>query len=795
MKLIKLISVIFIICILTLGLVSLSFGQDDRQTDPTDEGSSGTVSTSENAAVYFHVGSPLILYNGQISFLDSEDYDVAVTEIDDRTLIPLRSVAEYFGAEVEYDAGNKCAIINYNGKRYSFPIGKNYYTTAEGTETHSVTMDTRALLINNRTMVPLRVICENVLNKIVDYSDGVIAVSDKPVSLGSSDSLINEIKLKIGMAVKADSYEQIKKLFENDPSHNKILYGISPVRAGLAASEAESAVQDQAAGIGSDGSKSSSEGAYSSTNIQVSGIDEADIVKTDGGFIYIAGNNAVRIVKANDGDLQDTGIIKFPDDRTVHEIYVDGDRLVILGTHYEYEKMPGPYPYPVKDLPMTDGGAAEASDLRVSVAPDIGIMPPYYSAKNYSFVEVYDISDPGQPVSVKAHEMEGYYQSSRKSGDIVYLVTNANAGRGIVVPMMKDTIVSKESAPLKSDDIMIMPDYISPGYVVLSAVNITDDSKTQVEAVTASGHILYMSETALYLAAGNYEGNTIITKFSIDGMNIGYGGSGTVEGQLLNQFSMDEYNGNLRIATTSWDNENALYILDESLNVIGSVTGLAEDERIYSVRFMGDKGYIVTFRNIDPLFVFDLSDPENPKVTGDLKIPGFSNYLHPVGEDLLLGIGADTREIYEKDSKGNEVVIGTRQSGIKLSLFDVSDMGKPREITNYVIGENGSYSEAFYNHKAVMVDTTSEIVAFDAYITSGKNWNDIKQGALVISYKNSDLNLKGILDFQHPEVYGKYIPYGRRVIYIGDVLYYVQDGVIQAFDYNSLQKIGSLSLK
>lgn len=795
MKLIKLISIILIIGILTFGLVSLSFGQDDRQTDPTDESSGGTVSTTEDSVVYFHVGSPLILYNGQISFLDSEDYDVAVTEINDRTLIPLRAVAEYFGAAVEYDAKNECAIINYNGMIFSFPIGEQYYYASEGSEIQTITMDTRALLLNNRTMVPLRIICENVLRKIVDYSDGVIAVSDKPVSLGSRDSLINEIKLKIGMAVKADSYEQLKNLFENDPSKNKIIYGISPVRAGSAAPEAESVAQDQAAGNGSDGSKSSSEGDYSSTNVQVSGIDEADIVKTDGGFIYIAGNNAVRIVKANDGDLQDTGIIKFPDDKTIHEIYVDGDRLVILGTHYEYEKMPEPYPYPVKDLPLTDGGAAEASDSRVSVAPDIGIMPPYYSAKNYSFVEVYDISDPGQPVSVKEHEMEGYYQSSRKSGDIVYLVTNANAGRGIVVPMMKDSVVSKDAVPLKTDDIMIMPDYISPGYVVLSAVNITDDSKAQVEAVTASGHILYMSETALYLAAGSYDGNTIITKFRIDGMNIGYGGSGTVEGQLLNQFSMDEYEGNLRIATTSWENDNALYIFDESLNVIGSVTGLAEDERIYSVRFMGDKGYIVTFRNIDPLFVFDLSDPENPKVTGELKIPGFSNYLHPVGEDLLLGIGADTREIYEKDSKGDEVVIGTRQSGIKLSLFDVSDMGKPREITNYVIGENGSYSEAFYNHKAVMVDPASEIVAFDAYITSGKSWNDIKQGALVISYKNSDINLKCILDFQQPEVYGKYIPYGRRVIYIGDVLYYVQDGVIQAFDYSSLQKIGSLNLK
>jgi inhibitor of cysteine peptidase len=304
-----------------------------------------------------------------------------------------------------------------------------------------------------------------------------------------------------------------------------------------------------------------------------------------------------------------------------------------------------------------------------------------------------------------------------------------------------------------------------------------------------------MNESALYLASGSYDGTTDITKFRIDGMNIGYAGSGKVKGNLLNQFSMDEFEGNLRVATTVWEEGNNLFVLDGSLNIIGSVTGLAKGETIYSVRFMGDKGYIVTFRTMDPLFVFDLSDPRAPKVTGELKMPGFSNYLHPVGDGLILGIGMETRELIERDAAGNETAVGFRQGGLKISLFDVSDMGKPREITNLVIGESGSYSEALYNHKAVMVDAASQRIVFDAFIAKGKDWSKSDQGALVISYKDKNVVQKGLLKYEQPEVYGKYIPYGRRAVYIGDTLYYIQDGIINAFDYDSLEKTGSLVLK
>ena len=258
---------------------------------------------------------------------------------------------------------------------------------------------------------------------------------------------------------------------------------------------------------------------------------------------------------------------------------------------------------------------------------------------------------------------------------------------------------------------------------------------------------------------------------------------------------MDEYDGYLRVATTTWENENGLYVLDDSLNVCGLVAGLAKGERIYSVRFMGDKGYVVTFRNMDPLFVFDLSEPENPKLTGELKIPGFSNYLHPVGENLILGIGAETYEIYQKDENGNEIVIGNRQGGIKFSLFDVSDMGKPKEISKYVIGKSGSYSEAFYNHRAVMFDSKAQTVAFDAIITSDETSGSYKQGAIIMNYGHNKFTLKGILDSIPANEYGNYIPYGRRVLYIGDVLYYIQDGRISSYNYSKLTPIDSIMLK
>ena len=220
-------------------------------------------------------------------------------------------------------------------------------------------------------------------------------------------------------------------------------------------------------------------------------------------------------------------------------------------------------------------------------------------------------------------------------------------------------------------------------YLLITALDIQNTERpANIEAFLGSGSDIYMDLDSLYVVAEDYSSTLVtvsnIARFKIDGLKIGYSGGGLVKGGILNQFSMDEWEGNFRIATHSWDkNNNSLYILDEDLEQVGMIENLAKGERIYSVRFMQDKAYIVTFRQIDPLFVIDTSNPEKPKLLGELKIPGFSNYLHPISDNILLGIGQDADE--ETGAQG----------GIKLSLFDVSDTAKPKEVDSIILGESG----------------------------------------------------------------------------------------------------------
>lgn len=734
-----------------------------------------TAQNITNDEVYLYVGSPLLLSQDKILPLDPVNLDVAATVVDNRTLVPLRALSEYFKADVSYNAADRQAVITYNGKRYIFPIGEKKYIIEGILTKKEIAMDTETTILNQRTMVPLRVICEDILGRKVTYYDSIIGISDNEINLKENKELADNVKLKIGSVLKAKSIEQIKSLMVQ--SRNYLKYDVA--FSDSVAKTADASVSNTPL------SESSAEVGYSETNTQVQGIDEADIVKTDGKYIYVAGNNAVRIVSTdNNGTLKDTSTIKLPKEKTVTEIYIDGNRLVLMGTKYDMQYQASP-----EQKSETNSNYNDKPTMDIAV--DAKLYMPY-RYKNYSFVDVYDISDHQNPKFVKGHEMEGNYQTSRKNGDTVYLITNTNVYNDIVLPMMKDTTISNQPTALPIKDVMIMPNCKAYGYIVVSAININNNEKTEVEAIAASGYTTYMNNSSLYLVGNNYNDQSTITKFNINGMNIGYAGSGKVNGYVLNQFSMDEYNGYFRIATT-WNNENNLFILDNSLNICGSITGLAKGEQIYSVRFMGDKGYIVTFRTIDPLFVFDLSDPKEPKLTGELKIPGFSNYLHPIGENMILGIGQDTYEIYKKDSAGNDIVIGTRQGGIKLSLFDVSDMGKPKEISNYVLGDSGSYSEALYNHKAVMFDNVNNNVVFDAYVTDTSN--KTSQGAAVFNIDNNKINLKGILEYMEPEVYGTYIPYGRRVLYIGDKLYYIQDGIVSSYNYSTLEKINTLMLK
>lgn len=771
-------SVVLVIALLFASF-AVALGESETDVSPAD--------------LYLYTGSPLILHNNQIDPLDPNNLEVAATVVGGRTLLPLRAISEYFGAVVQYDAVAKQAVIDYQDSRYFFPVGKKQYTVfrhdkQSGDQWTKVAMDTQSLIMNDRIMVPVRVISEEILGLSVSYYNHAIAIGEKSINLKSNADLMNQIKTKIGSAVKPLTIAELRHSFAanntSGPVRDLAKDGSSPSNVVTAAPAEESGVtSSDSAGAGTNG--------YSQTNTQVEGMDEADVVKTDGTYVYLAAGNAIRIVETDQGSLKDLAKLKLDVNKNVQELYIDATnhRLVVLGTRFESLPYPGGGVYPMLDVAPVLKTEIAASDDKMSILPY-----PYYG-KNYAFTEIYDVTNPEHPTLLKGHEMEGSYQTSRMHDGIVYMVTNTYLYNGDILPLVRDTATGSEGKPLALKDVMILPDCTSSGYVVVSAIDLSTEEKAKVEAIASPSFQTYMNDHALYLASSDYGDGTTIHKFAVDGLNIGYAGSGTVKGYLLNQFSMDEYEGYLRVATTTWDAGSALYVLDDSLNVSGSVTGLAKGETIYSARFFGDKGYIVTYRTMDPLFVFDLKDPANPKLTGELEIPGFSNYLHPIGKDLLLGVGAETFEIYQKDANGNEVVIGTRQGGIKVSLFDVSDLGKPKEISKYVAGFSGSYSEAFYNHKAIFFDTENQTLAFDADITTDVKGSNYQSGALLFGYQNNQVTLKGTLKADSTGYYGVDTPYARRILTIGDYLYYVRDGQIRSYSYPSLNPVDTLSLQ
>jgi uncharacterized secreted protein with C-terminal beta-propeller domain len=708
-------------------------------------------------SIALHIGSPLILSGKTMKALDSDNPNVVPVIHKDRTLVPLRAISEHFGADVGYEAELREAYIEYDGKRFVFPIDKsNYRIEEDGEETVTIAIDTEALIIRDRTMVPLRVISEDVLGKTVGYSDRVITVGNEEIAL--DDVMVEGIKNRIGQALRVSSIEELNGIVTEMEEYSEVK-AMDETRAPDGMGEA---VNEEAASED-----------FSATNEQVAGVNEADIVKTDGRFIYVATGESIRVYDSNNGKPVLTDEIKMTVDAGTgqyvqfSEMYIDDGRLVVLGLRNRFENWIRPIPEPMEGI-------------------EESIMP-YREGRSYVWCGIYAVDENGKTELIKETEIEGSILSSRKKDDTVYLVVNKYLYRyGIeadgIVPMFRDTVGGDKYRELPIDRIMYYPKRASSNYLIVAAIDIENkEEPASIEAFLGSGNMVYMSDNALYVAGQDYNSFwgsiTNIAKFTVDGTEIGFAGGGMVEGTILNQFSMDEYEGNLRVATTNWqrENVNALYVLDKNLNEMGSVENLAPGERIYSVRFMDDKGYIVTFRQIDPLFVLDLSNPAEPIVTGELKVPGFSSYLHPLGEDVLLGIGQSIDE-----NTG-------RQQGIKISIYDVSDEGKPRELSNLILGESGSYAEVLYNHKALMLNLKDDMIAFDAVlanITGDYSKSNFYGAAILEVREDGGISVLKLISNE-----GIYASRVKRILYIGDILYYVLDENIRSFDIDTFNEI------
>jgi len=528
----------------------------------------------------------------------------------------------------------------------------------------------------------------------------------------------------------------------------------------------------------------STEKTHTDTNIQVQGVDEADIVKTNGSYIYYIANRKLNVFDITTNEIILKEKIEFDKQDNIIEMYIDENNIIVLSNCSK------------KDTKAKNG----------------------YTYNNFVKIYVYDINTFNL---IREIETEGNYLSSRKIGNDIYVISNKNAYSYIlkenvdeyVLPQYKDSIISNEYVEIQATDIAYFDDTENSTYMMITSFSLDKiNEKANIETYLGAGNEIYVSKNSLYVANVEYTRNSVkdmlgvyytipqttsIHKFKIDDGKINYVATGKVDGALLNQFSMDEYENNFRITTTTngENSENNLYVLDSNMNTIGKLTGLAKGERIYSTRSMGDKAYVVTYKTVDPLFVIDLSNPANPYVLGELKIPGYSSYLHPIGENYLLGFGEDTVERTYTNWDGNESVTAYA-NGLKMAIFDVTDYNNPKELYSVKIGGRGSYSELLYNHKALLFDLNEGIIAFPVSLYTENNGYDLSgipkygtqefAGALVYDISiEKGINLRGKI--QHE--------YAQRIIRVEDKLYTLSQQLIKTSDLKTIEELNKLNIK
>ena len=448
---------------------------------------------------------------------------------------------------------------------------------------------------------------------------------------------------------------------------------------------------------------------YSETNIQVEGVDEADIIKTDGDYIYAVSGNKLFVARAYPAeDAELISVTEFKDFRPT-ELFIHGDRMLMFGSSSHDDVRPYLEPRPAAGEKM--------------IAPAIWPGPRHVGVVS---AKLFTIADKKDPDVLRTVEIEGGYVSSRKIGSDVYFVVNSYPHfgpepRGCITPLYSED--SKEFAPIVGcTEVSYLPPLHASNFITVASMSMTDEkADVEKEVIAGNGQNVYASQDNLFIAQTIWgkEQKTSISKFNLDDGKIRFITSGEVPGKILNQFSMDEHKGNFRIATTieGYSNNkdtstNNIYVLDNDLETIGSIEKIAPGESIYAARFMGDRAYLITFRHVDPLFVIDLSDPKNPEILGKLKIPGYSEYLHPYDENHVIGIGKEVDASIDADKIHTEnAVYFTAIQGVKLAVFDVSDVAHPIELYKEVIGDRGTESIAATNHKAFLFDKEKNLLA------------------------------------------------------------------------------------
>ena len=521
---------------------------------------------------------------------------------------------------------------------------------------------------------------------------------------------------------------------------------------------------------------------YSTTNIQVAGVDEIDIVKTDGEFIYVVSGKSVFIVRAYPTDTAEI-LTRLDFKKAVNGLFINDDKLILLTGGF---------------TPYRIGFLVEETSIEDAASTEITI---------------YDITERSTPTLDRNVTVDGTYFNSRMIADYLYvIITQPTWLRDdeVALPTITDDeqVVTVPATRIYYSNVS---DYYYAFTNILAINTQTPDEDIVYETVlTGSASNLYVSPTTIYLTAFGFDEQTAIHKIRIHDGAITYTATGNVTGYVLNQFSMDEYEEYFRIATSvqRGTSQTSLYVLDENLAVVGTIEGIAPGETLHSARFMGDKAYLVTFKKVDPLFVIDLTDPTDPQILGKLKIPGYSDYLHPFDESHLIGIGKETVEEEAGD------FTWSWYQGVKISLFDVSDVTKPTELAKTEIGDRGTDSPVLYDHKALLFSRDRELLVmpillaevdesqYPGGVPPSTHGNFVWQGAYVLDVSlERGITIRGTIthmgdnsDLLKSGYYFASVYAVKRALYIDDVLYTISDNKIEMHDLDTLAELNEIEL-
>ncbi|MEO7588584.1 MAG: beta-propeller domain-containing protein [Arachnia sp.] len=575
----------------------------------------------------------------------------------------------------------------------------------------------------------------------------------------------------------AQAYAAVQKAFVAFPQGDRLMSGT------FAAADVARPAGFQVAEAASTG-----DGGTWTTNTQVAGIDEGDIVKSDGRTIFTVSGHDVVLVSAAGADTtevaridttaEDTGPTAGTVQGPVIDLMLHGNSLVALVTEYtpRLSELPA-------SQPMT--------------------YVPYDASRTRALL--YDVTDPSSPRFVTGLGQSGAYATSRLSGDLLYLVTDYQVpDRDAVDPDDPATFVPSVAdaqgvTPVPAADLTIPSSPTGPSFQVITSIDLSSGQRLDTASVMGRADVTYMSDDSLFLASTTQQ-PTAASEFILDQdtglrevtqktdlvrVELADGGvtvaaSASIPGMPLNQFALDHYEGHLRVAVTmdgatasgGWATYPTLFVLDDALNVVASLPKLAINEQIQSVRFQGPRAYVVSYRQIDPLFTLDLSTPTEPKVMSALKIPGFSTYLHPWAEGRLLGLGVDA-------SDNGQVL------GMKLTMFDTSDPFDVTEATTIKLPFHDA--EALHNHKAVFIDPHRGLIGFAAGTPDGSGKVDTDY--LLYRYDEATgFTLLGELPLQQSTTNQ---PATARAMTIDTALYVVAPTGVDVYRTDSLTRIAS----